>query len=112
MEKIVLCLMAMLMTVSLYAAPSRTGGKSGLVVGTQAQETASGVTVGAGDLLVADELTVVGATTFTGAVILPTVDVAVTSPTVVNQIVKTSAYVLYISTAVGKVSNWIKIGGQ
>jgi hypothetical protein len=60
----------------------------------------------------ARDLTVTRTLSVTLGVPLPVVDVAVTSPTVAGVLVRTSAYVVYISTATGAVSNWSKVGGQ
>jgi hypothetical protein len=77
------------------------------------------------DVAVTGTLTTTGATTQTGALgvtgmitatgglTLPIVDVTVSSPTVLGQVVSTSAGLLYISTAaVADVDSWVKVGGQ
>lgn len=56
--------------------------------------------------------TVTGQMTFSTGPILPIVDVAVTSPTVAGQVVRTSANVVYVSSAAVAVSNWLKLGAQ
>ena len=43
---------------------------------------------------------------------LPTMDIAVTTPTVAGQLVKTSAYVVYVSTNTTGVNGWVKVGSQ
>ena len=104
----------------VYAAtpPTCTGPSAGMVVGTQAQADVASASQGAGDLYVADELKVSGTTTLVGPVTvggvitLPVVDITVTSPTVAGQMCTTSTYLQYISTAAGKVGNWIRVGSQ
>lgn len=55
---------------------------------------------------------IVGGLTVSGNLVVPTVDVSVTVPTVVGAIVKNSSGVLYISTATVAVGDWIKVGAQ
>lgn len=43
---------------------------------------------------------------------LPVVDVAVSTPTETGLLVRTSGYVLYISTNATGVNGWQKVGGQ
>ena len=116
-------LIGLVAIVALFASLALAGATrlpGGLSVASETQEVASGVTMGDGDTYIADALTVGGATTLTGAVtfgstvVVPTVDITVTSPTVLGQLVKTSAYVLYIGTCVtpSKTTNWIKVGAQ
>jgi hypothetical protein len=65
------------------------------------------------DLKVTGNLEVVTSVTppATGAAI-PLVDVTVTSPTVAGVLVRTSAYVVYISTNTTNLLGWVKVGGQ
>lgn len=83
-----------------------------------------GVTMNGEDVYIEGTLEVDGATQFDGAStingqmtfvtgpIIPIFNVAVTSPTVTGQIVRTSAGEVYISTGIGVVSAWSKVGGQ
>jgi hypothetical protein len=76
------------------------------------------------DLAVTGTLTTTGATTQTGAMTvtgvltanggikIPVVDVTVTTPTVVGVLSRTSAGVVYVSTATVAVGDWIKVGAQ
>lgn len=43
---------------------------------------------------------------------LPVVNVAVSTPTAAGLLVRTSAYVVYISTATTGVASWSKVGAQ
>lgn len=47
-----------------------------------------------------------------GGFVVPTVDIDTTTPTVAGQLVKTSAFVIYIGTATTSTSSWTKVGGQ
>lgn len=122
-------LIGLVAIVALFASLAMAGATrlpGGLSVATETQEVASGVTMGDGDTYIADALVVggstthIGSTTFSGAVsfgssvVVPTVDITVTSPTVLGQLVKTSTYVLYIGTCVtpSSTTNWIKVGAQ
>lgn len=53
-----------------------------------------------------------GAMSVSGGFVIPTVDVSVSSPTVLGQLVKTSAYVIYVATNVSNLAGWVKVGGQ
>lgn len=55
---------------------------------------------------------ITGALTVSGNLVVPTVDVTSTTPTVVGALVKNASGVLYISTATVAVGDWIKVGGQ
>lgn len=55
---------------------------------------------------------ITGALTVSGNLVVPTVDVTATTPTVVGALVKNASGVLYISTATVAVGDWIKVGGQ
>lgn len=120
-------LIGLVAIVALFASLALAGSTrlpGGLSVATETQEVASGVTMGDGDVYIADALTVggatthVGSTTLTGAVAVsgvftfPVVDITVTSPTVAGQYCTTSAYLLYVATSTGKVANWIRVGAQ
>ena len=66
-----------------------------------------------GNTAVKGTLAVTGQTTFTTGPVMPSVDVTASSPTVAGQIVITPTnYLVYVSTGVGKVSYWTKVGAQ
>lgn len=72
------------------------------------------------DLQAGSTTTVAGAANLASATVtpptpgwpLPTVDIAVTTPSVAGLLVKTSASLVYVSTAAVGVANWIKVGAQ
>jgi hypothetical protein len=71
-----------------------------------------------GDMLVGDTLTVVGDTVLGGPatadyiILSEAVNVAVTTPTVVGQLVRNASFVVYIASGTAGVSQWIKVGAQ
>jgi hypothetical protein len=64
------------------------------------------------NLTVAGTLTASGGLTVAGGFVIPTVDIAASSPTVLGQLVKTTGYVIYVATNVTDVNGWVKVGGQ
>jgi hypothetical protein len=72
----------------------------------------SGATTLSGAVNLSGGVTVSSQATFSVAPVIPTVNIAVSSPTAAGQIVKTSDYVVYISTGIGNISYWTKVGGQ
>jgi len=78
----------------------------------QFRVTSTGGVVNSGANTISGTTSVTGQMTFSVAPIIPIVDVAVTSPTAAGQIVRTSANVVYVSSAAVAVSNWLKVGAQ
>jgi len=69
------------------------------------------------NLKVNGTLEVDGATTLNGAVtagtlVLPLVDVSVSTPTVLGQIVRDSSYKVYVGTNTSGLNGWQKVGPQ
>ena len=69
------------------------------------------LTVG-GDLALTGNASIGGNATLDYLVLSQAVNVAVTTPTVVGQLVRTSAYVVYIGTGTARTDQWVKVGGQ
>lgn len=69
-----------------------------------------------GNLLVKENLEVTGTTTLTGALASPlvpyTLDVTVSTPTAVGQLVQDASHILYMSTGTANVNQWQKVGTQ
>lgn len=57
-------------------------------------------------------LTVAGTLTASGGVVIPTVDITVSSPTVNGQLIQTTAHVIYVATNTTNLGGWVKVGGQ
>jgi len=53
-----------------------------------------------------------GQVTLTGGLILPVVDVAVSTPSAAGLLVRTAASVVYISTGTANPTQWSKVGAQ
>lgn len=50
--------------------------------------------------------------TGTVVVVIPTVDITITTATVVGQLAQTSAHVVYVATNATNLAGWVKVGGQ
>lgn len=87
MKKLITIICSIFLSVPIFAATY--DGSAGRVIGTRAQHVTSGVTVGAGDLLVYDALNVVGTATHSGATTLTGATTQTGTLTSAGKIVKT-----------------------
>lgn len=65
-----------------------------------------------GDLAVAGDSSVSGGLALDFVTLDSAVNVSVTTPTVVGQLVRDASFILYIATATTSTSDWIKVGTQ
>ncbi len=45
-------------------------------------------------------------------IVVPTVDITVTTPTITGQLVQTSSHVIYVATNTTNLAGWVKVGSQ